>query len=88
MTFNEWVQGAQIVGAGGALILGIVAWKLWAAYREEVTYSKASDKETLSILNSLTGTMKDEQVSELRREDKLMNAIQELKTLITNHISK
>ena len=82
---KTWFEIARYVGAGGAFVLAIMSWKLWTAYQAELSYSKSRDRETLTVLNTLMATLKDERLSDLRREDKLMMAIQELKEIILSH---
>ena len=92
---TEWWDIAQKVGSGAAFVLGIGVWAVWKAYREEVTYSKDRDRQTLEVLLKLTkiteGIDKRDEMSERYQSDskrELLEAIRDLKTTIIAHFDK
>ncbi len=85
---KSWFEIAKYVGAGGAFVLGVISWKLWAAYQEELKYSKTRDRETLTVLNSLTTTMSQTDKSQIDRDTTLQRAIDSLSELIREHLRK
>lgn len=82
---QSWFEIAKYIGAGGAFVLGVVCWKLWGAYREEVTYSKTRDRETLTVLAAMASQSKDISNMKERREDRILQAIHDLKQTILSH---
>lgn len=82
MTTAEWWDIARYVGAGGAFVLGITSHLLWKAFREEVAYTKARDKETLNVLMTLTNVIKEGDSSGSRRSDSMTAGLQELRHAI------
>ena len=92
---TAWMEFSKYLGAGAAGILGIVAYKIWAAYQVEISYSKTRDRETLTILNSLTNVIDAKQKQDEREEslvikglDDLKREMQSLKELIARHWEK
>lgn len=82
---QQWFELAKSIGAGGAAVLGVVCYMLWKAYREEVTYSKARDRETLTVLAAMVEADKTAIIVDGHHEDRVLAAINELKQLILQH---
>jgi hypothetical protein len=83
---ESWWEIAKFVGAGGAFVLGAVAYKLWNAYQSELTYSKARDREMLTVLNTLTTTLDKSDQAQASRDSGLQRAIENLSELIREHL--
>ncbi len=79
---QSWFEVAKYIGAGGAFVLGLVAWKIWNAYQSELAYSKTRDRETLVVLNALGTNDRDHAT----RDASILEAINELKELIQRHL--
>lgn len=79
---QTWFEIAKYIGAGGAFVLGVGCWKIWVAYRDEVTYSRTRDRETLTVLAAIAEVNKSNDMTLTMREDRLLAAINELKSLI------
>lgn len=85
-SISQWWEIAKYVGAGGAFVLGIVCWKLWSAYREEVTYSKQRDRETLTVLAEM---IKEDAALTTKLDNhqtQLIQAITELRNTVIAHM--
>lgn len=76
---QSWFEMSKYLGAGAAFVLGIVLFKVWSAYQVEVGYSKTRDRETLTILNSLTKVIEQRQVTDDKQESLIVRSIDELK---------
>ena len=77
-----WMTVATFVGPGGALICGFVSWKLWNAYQAEIEYSKLRDKETMTVLGTLTTLLKEEQERIKQEGSEVCRSLQEFKNAI------
>ncbi len=74
---KSWFEIAKYIGAGGAFVLGIVAFLLWKAYQKELDYSKTRDRETLNVLAVLVSG-----------DSNLMKTVEEVRDLIRRHLEK
>lgn len=93
---QSWVEIAQICGAGG-LIVGGILWFYWNKDRaERIThlqdqlsvereYIRTSDKETLVVLHELTQTIGNVEAGDVSRYSELCSRIDQLTELIRGH---
>lgn len=82
-TFAEWFEIAKYIGAGATFVLGPVAVALWRAYQGEVTYSKTRDRETLTLLQTLSTRIDDDSKSNAQ----ILTAITDLRDLVVEHLA-
>ena len=75
---ETWWSIAQKIGSGAAFVLGVGCWKIWAAYREELTYSKTRDRETLAVLSAIVESSKATERATAAGDEKVLTAL-------TNH---
>lgn len=96
---RAWWEIAELAGAGAALVLGIVVWKLWHRNEENENYLREADKNTLNVLHELSKTLEDRERSIEgsnrdivgaidSQKDTLVRAIDDAKTHITTHIDQ
>ena len=92
---SSWWEIAKYAGAGATFVLGVVLWKLWPSYQDEVKYSKQRDRETLDVLVALTKVVNDAErrSSEVHNQNTegikaVLVAINRLSETIQNHLLK
>ena len=85
---SAWWDVAKYVGAGGAFVLGIVCWKIWQAYQEEVKYSKQRDRETLTVLAEMVKEDAALATKLDHNKDQVLSAVADLKSTVLRHMEK
>ena len=85
---KSWWDIAQKIGSGAAFVLGLVAWKFWLRLQDEWGYQRQRDRETLTVLAEMVSAEKESFNVELRREEKVLSAIADLKSTILNHAER
>lgn len=86
---------AKSFGAGAAFLLTVACYVIWNAYREELKYSRERERETLTVLSTLTNSLKDISKDGTLRDDKILEAtknilhlIESLQSTILRHLEK
>lgn len=85
---KSWWDIAQKIGSGAAFVLGLVSWKFWLRLQDEWEYQRRRDRETLTVLAEMVSAEKESFNVELRREDKVLSAIADLKATIISHTER
>lgn len=82
MDAKEWFEVAKYIGAGATFVLGPACWILWKALREEMSYSRTRDRETLTVLASISDLIRTGQDGQAR----LSAAVHELTEMVQNRL--
>ncbi len=58
-SLQTWWGIAQLAGAGAAVVLGPVAVLLWRQHLSDTDYIREADKNTLTVLGTLTNHLQN-----------------------------